>query len=294
MTNEEIARIAFNAGYNRAPDIARGGFIFEHRERAYTEWRQAFKLPDKNDAWNDRKEGFRAGMLKAMMLARIMMPTEDFERDVKEYMARFPQPAPSPEKDGDELRPNRDIRSAFSLLQDAMKRDRGYAWSWHCNIAVTIIDSIDVSHEKGNRAAQDVMQQVFEIDVTQFDEWKSFEKHWADDHEEQRVDAIFKDAEKSSDLYADVAAKLTKGLEEAGMRNRQPAALNAPYGQRDRTVADVVRERGIEALFSGADYTTRMNARRFREELIKLTPPTLTPWGHLMNDAVILLLERVK
>lgn len=343
-------------------------------------------------SYDDRKEGFRAGMLKAMTLARISMPTEDFDRDVKEYMARFPRepnPArvsigdlahwygqgsecrrnggsspyagntiahamhawgwlaqdlrmaldatkakwpvpPSPEKDGDELRPNGFIRGAFATLGAAMRTDPGYAWSWHCNIAMPIMDSIDVSHEKANRAAKSVMALIFGIDVTEFDEWKLLEKQWAD-HKSEDVrkradwdgsfahnldvesdmieadqrDQVFQRAEKSSDLYADMAAEMVKGLKAAGMReqhrerNRERSgmvdAMNAPYGkQSERTVADVIRERGIEALFSSADYTTRMNAERFREGLIKFMPSAMTPWSQLMHDAVVLLLERVK
>lgn len=235
-------------------------------------------------SYDDRKEGFRAGMLKAMTLARISMPTEDFDRDVKEYMARFPR-EPNPARvsigdlahwygQGSECRRNGGSSPyAGNTIAHSM-----HAWGW---------------------LAQDLRMAL--------DAARGTNRKEAEAQEIPGIKSNFEDAKQSSDLYADMAAEMVKGLEAAGMReqhrqrNRERSgmvdAINAPYGQRARTVADVVRERGIEALFSGADYTTRMNAQRFMRELRETSARNdqfMTDWGRVANDAIILLLERVK
>lgn len=45
------------------------------------------------------------------------------------------------------------IGAAFDTLKTAMKEDPGYAWSWHCNLAMPIMDAIGVSHADANKAA---------------------------------------------------------------------------------------------------------------------------------------------
>lgn len=60
-------------------------------------------------------------------------------------------------------------------FREALQEDSSWAWSYHCNIAVQIMDSMGVGHEEANRAAADLMNLLFKIDVTQFDEWRIFE-----------------------------------------------------------------------------------------------------------------------
>lgn len=65
---------------------------------------------------------------------------------------------------GDTKVPNR-IRAAFEVLKDAMRDDPGYAWSWHCNIAMAAIDE-GAPHDSGNAAAARFMQMCFGVDTS--------------------------------------------------------------------------------------------------------------------------------
>lgn len=58
------------------------------------------------------------------------------------------------------------IAKAMDDLKAAMRDDPEYAWAWHCNIAVPIMDSIDVTHEQANIAAAHLMSFLFDCDVT--------------------------------------------------------------------------------------------------------------------------------
>lgn len=58
------------------------------------------------------------------------------------------------------------IADAFEALKVAMAADPEYAWSWHCNLAVPIMDAAGISHEKANVAACYLMQHLFDYDVT--------------------------------------------------------------------------------------------------------------------------------
>lgn len=55
--------------------------------------------------------------------------------------------------------------SALSKLTDALVADPEYAWSWHCNLAMPIMDSTKVSHRDANIAAARLMQHIFGIDT---------------------------------------------------------------------------------------------------------------------------------
>lgn len=61
--------------------------------------------------------------------------------------------------------------SAMQRLTEALQANRGYAWSWHCNLAMPIMDSLKCSPEYANKAGADLMQYLFKIDVRKFEEW---------------------------------------------------------------------------------------------------------------------------
>jgi hypothetical protein len=61
--------------------------------------------------------------------------------------------------------------SAFQALKSALQGDQDYAWSWHCSLAMPIMDSIKVSHAQANEAGAHLMKYLFDIDVTTFPEW---------------------------------------------------------------------------------------------------------------------------
>jgi hypothetical protein len=58
------------------------------------------------------------------------------------------------------------IATAFDELQAAIKADPEYAWGWHCNLAMPIMDASGISHEKANKAAAHLMQHLFDYDIT--------------------------------------------------------------------------------------------------------------------------------
>lgn len=69
--------------------------------------------------------------------------------------------------------------AAFNTLRAALQADQGYAWSWHCNIAMASFDA-GYSHEVANRGAARFMSTCFGIDVTKFKEFQDFEPQWAE------------------------------------------------------------------------------------------------------------------
>lgn len=62
---------------------------------------------------------------------------------------------------------------AFETLKAAIRADEGYAYSWHCNIAMSAYDEIakadgsnhDWAHERANQAATRFMKTCFDVDT---------------------------------------------------------------------------------------------------------------------------------
>lgn len=54
---------------------------------------------------------------------------------------------------------------AMNTIRKAMSEDFGYAWAWHCNIAVAAQDE-GMEHEASNRAAARFMRLAFGIDTS--------------------------------------------------------------------------------------------------------------------------------
>lgn len=61
-----------------------------------------------------------------------------------------------------------EIEKAMNTLRKAMKEDRGYAWAWHCNIAVMAQDA-GASHEISNAGAARFMKLAFDVDTGEED-----------------------------------------------------------------------------------------------------------------------------
>lgn len=60
------------------------------------------------------------------------------------------------------------LQKACADLTDAMKEDPGYAWAWHCNIAMPIYNS-GVSHLEANKIAARLMNHLFRVDMESID-----------------------------------------------------------------------------------------------------------------------------
>jgi hypothetical protein len=61
---------------------------------------------------------------------------------------------------------------AFNTLKNALATDEGYAWSWHCNIALSMYDKLPIPHiadmtarRLSNEAAASFMQLCFGVDM---------------------------------------------------------------------------------------------------------------------------------
>jgi hypothetical protein len=62
------------------------------------------------------------------------------------------------------------IQSAFAMLKLAIAADSGYAWSWHCNLAMPMIDQ-GVEPSLANEAAARQMLHLFNFDTRACVEW---------------------------------------------------------------------------------------------------------------------------
>jgi hypothetical protein len=62
------------------------------------------------------------------------------------------------------------VPEAFHAIKTAMSDDEGYAWGWHCNLAMAFIDT-GASHRYGNEAAAVFMERCFGINVKKFSAW---------------------------------------------------------------------------------------------------------------------------
>ena len=60
-------------------------------------------------------------------------------------------------------------KEAYEHISNALKTDPDYAWSWHCNIAMAILDAddADVSHKDSNIAAAHVMERCFGVNTAE-------------------------------------------------------------------------------------------------------------------------------
>lgn len=73
--------------------------------------------------------------------------------------------------------PSPSIVEAMDRLKTAIRMDPGYAWSWHCNLAMPILDTRRVigepliRHRQANEMAANLMQHLFDVDVRASREW---------------------------------------------------------------------------------------------------------------------------
>jgi hypothetical protein len=77
---------------------------------------------------------------------------------------------------------SRTVPAVMQALKTAMQADSGYAWGWHCNIAMAFYDAAGNTpnrHRIGNEGAARFMRTAFDVDVTQFVEYQALVKGWA-------------------------------------------------------------------------------------------------------------------
>lgn len=56
------------------------------------------------------------------------------------------------------------VQEARETMTAAMDEDPGFAWSWHCNVAVAMMDE-GVSHEQANAGASRFMEAAFGVET---------------------------------------------------------------------------------------------------------------------------------
>lgn len=60
---------------------------------------------------------------------------------------------------------NETVPECMRILSSAIRDDPWYAWSWHCNIAMSYVDE-GVTPEQGNKAAARFMKNCFDVDTS--------------------------------------------------------------------------------------------------------------------------------
>jgi hypothetical protein len=53
----------------------------------------------------------------------------------------------------------------MNIIKSAMRDDPHYAWTWHCNVAVSMMDE-GAPHDAANAAAARFMRLAFDVDTT--------------------------------------------------------------------------------------------------------------------------------
>ena len=107
------------------------------------------------------------------------------------------------------------VAEAWEVFEAAMK-DPGYAWGWHCNLAVPIMDATGITHKQANMAAAHLMQHLWKCDITTHPNYQ-YEKSGAQAYAEFRIEADKAEGAALPDAAhppaTDVAA-LVEALEE--------------------------------------------------------------------------------
>lgn len=83
--------------------------------------------------------------------------------------------------------PQNPISDAWDVFVKAMD-DPEYAWAWHCNLAMPIMDATGISHEQANEAAAHLMQYLWGCDITAHPLYE-YGKSGAQSYAEIRADA---------------------------------------------------------------------------------------------------------
>lgn len=66
--------------------------------------------------------------------------------------------------------PNLPMMIAFRVLRRSLASDRGFAWGWHCNVAMASVDE-GMEHAAANRAAARFMNLCFGVDTSRFQQY---------------------------------------------------------------------------------------------------------------------------
>jgi len=115
--------------------------------------------------------------------------------------------------------PSKGVAKELNAIKAAMAADRGFAWTWQCNLACCCMDE-GADSEAANRSAARFMKLAFSIDVTRFYEYKLLSKRWLEDGKEN-------DPEEGPDHP--VRFEATSNRRPAGWRFHEQALDHCAY-----------------------------------------------------------------
>lgn len=81
-----------------------------------------------------------------------------------------------------------DAFAAWAVFKRLMREDANYAWAWHCNIAMPVMDAIGCTADQANQAAAHLMSHLFEYDITKHPLYEGG-KSAAQEYQEMRIAA---------------------------------------------------------------------------------------------------------
>lgn len=159
------------------------------------------------------------------------------------------------------------VVAAYETLMQAIKGDESLAWAWHCNVAINAVDA-GTPHKQANEGAARFMQLAFNVDVRQFEAWKSLERQWAeneaDETFQQRVQPWMLEC-FGAEISANCLERNHRFFEEAtelvqanGMTRSEAHQLvdytfNRPVGDLRQEVGGVMVTLAALCLAAGAD-----------------------------------------
>jgi len=91
----------------------------------------------------------------------LQLAAQAWCRPTNEHLEMQPELAEAFADMLDEITPSQ----AMAALTKAMKADYGYAWGWHCNIAMAAFDA-GAPHKEANERAAGFMRMAFDVDTT--------------------------------------------------------------------------------------------------------------------------------
>jgi len=106
-----------------------------------------------------------------------MTRVHDSEEQARAACEAFPRDPKCPEPPG-----LFDIATAWSTLKAAIQGDPEYAWSWHCNLAVPILDRSHglLTQRQANEIAADLVQHFFGVDIRANGNWQASLANWGE------------------------------------------------------------------------------------------------------------------
>ena len=177
-----------------------------------------------------------------------------------------------------------------SAGMEAAMQDPDYAWGWHCNLAMPIMDATGITHEQANMAAAHLMQHLWKCDITTHPHYQ-YEKSGAQAYAEFRIEAD-KAEDAALPVATDVAALVEhfRRMIEACANYVEPTTYIArhPTGELCKWNTEFPEPRKHQSI-DGALATTRRRDQAFISDMIYMLDgpeqrAALAPFTKGQND----------